>query len=176
MEMSNDDGRWRTLTPEELAAEPGAGFGGYIASLFVVALLALAPLPIVMFVWDVTPMDFVREVVTRSAGPFSRMADSIGVTTAFYFIWLTLWGTTFVVVTVLRLRSGPKITANLLLLTALYPLIVRLGAMITRQEFHAVPLSEAPHLIIGLIAALAYGAYMYEGRRPNLYFGRRVRV
>jgi hypothetical protein len=116
-------------------------------------------------------------VLTGSAGPFSRMADSIGATTTIYFICLTVWGTTFVVVTVLRLRFGPKITAKLLWMTALIPLAIRLGAIINRQDFHqAVLLSEVPLLIMGLIAAVAYQAYMDEGHRPNLYFGRRVRV
>jgi hypothetical protein len=176
MAMSNDEGGWRTLTPGELAAEPEAGFGGTIASLFGLALLALAPLPIVMFVWGTTPVDLVREVLTGSPGPFSRMADSIGVRTAIYFIWMTVWGTAFVVVTVLRLRSGPKITANLLYLTASFPLAIRLGAIISRWEFQTVPLSEVPLLIMGLVAAVAYQAYMDEGRRPNLYFRRRVRI
>ena len=174
--MSKDDSGWRELTPGELAAEPEAGFGGAIASLFVVALLALAPLPIEMFVSGATPVDFVREVFTGTAGPFSRMAEGIGVKTAIYFILLTVWGTTFVVVTVLRLRFGPKITAKLLWLTALFPMAIRLGAIINRWEFQTVPLSEGALLITGLIAAVAYEAYMNEGRRPNLYFRRRVRA
>jgi hypothetical protein len=35
---------------------------------------------------------------------------------------------------------------------------------------------QLPHMVLSLVAAAAFWAYMREGRRPNLYFRRRVRV
>ena len=36
--------------------------------------------------------------------------------------------------------------------------------------------SQLPHMVLNLVAAVAFWAYMREGRRPNLYFRGRLRV
>jgi hypothetical protein len=66
--MSNQGVTWRTLSAEELAAERDARFGGAIAVFLFAAAFALAPLPLLMAMAAMSPIEFARSAVMKSAG------------------------------------------------------------------------------------------------------------
>lgn len=172
--MAEETKGWRELTPDELAAEPEAKLGGELAALLVVAILAMAALPTFLIVWGISPIDLIQGTWTKSSGMFS---SGMGEAEIDYLlregIFAFLWGAVFVVSTVLRWPWGVDFSASLFFLSLLFSPTVWL---INRAEGWLTILPHVPHLILGFVAAGAFSYYLREGRVPNLYFRRRVRV
>jgi hypothetical protein len=172
--MSDETKSWRELAPGELAAEPDAKFGGELAALFIIAVLAMAALPTFLIVWGISPIDLIQGTWTKSSGMFSSgMADAESDFLLSEGIFAFLWGVVFVVSTVLRWPYGASFSAGLLFLGLLFPPTMWL---INKAEGWLTILPHVPHLIICYVGAGAFTYYIRQGRQPNLYFGRRVRV
>jgi hypothetical protein len=173
-------GTWRTLTAEELAAEPGTRFGGAIAVIFFAAVLLLVPVPIVIAHNGLEMLGVMRNVFVALADLLS--SDMKSAATAYGVLQIlafTAWAAVFVVATLLRWRSGATIAAVLFAICVLLsPVnqILRMAILIGGSDGLITALVQVPHLIVAFVAAVAYWSYMRDGRRPNLYFGRRVRV
>ena len=91
---------------------------------------------------------------------------------------LLLWAVTFTAVTLLRARSGPTISAAVFAIAALAGPIGQCrhhASWAPAMAFAALG-AQLPHMMLNVVAAIAFWAYMHDGRRPNLYFRRRVRV
>lgn len=171
---------WRTLTAEELAAEPAARFGGTIAAIFCVAVLLLIPLPLMIFVSGGLVLGLIANIFTLLHDLFST--DIKSAATAYALLQMlafTAWAAVFVVAVIFRWRAGAMLAVLLFafcLLLGPFNSIVRLVAVTGLADSAVAVVSEAPRLLLSLVAVLAFWAYLREGRRPNLYFGRRVRV
>jgi hypothetical protein len=182
--MTPGTGAWRTLTADELAAEPDARFGGAIAVIFFAALLLLITLSAILVfvaVWFLTAKDDSSAWIIA----FMRMGFGSGGRAAalsYYTVMQTLapmvWAAAYVVSTIFRARSGATISAVLFAVcTLLGPAYWLVVVPFTPGGAALVMVAtQLPHLIPSFVAAVAYWVYMREGRRPNLYFGRRVRV
>jgi hypothetical protein len=90
-----------------------------------------------------------------------------------------VWAAIFVVVTLARARSGPSLAAVPFAIAALVGPVGQCAMAIAVIGGTGGIISAAmqlPHVVLSLVAAVAFWAYMREGCRPNLYFRRRVRV
>ena len=175
--MTTETSGWRTLTAEELASEPEARLGGELAVIFYAAA-AIAVLAVLLLVVSLTPL---------VPGP---QASVVGGAFAVYqslrplllYLPHALWATAFVVATLARADWGPRITSILYVIGVLASSLSNTALLWINDP--------APHwftrlliradglliLLLQLVIAVAFWAYMHEGRRPNLYFRRRLRV
>jgi len=172
---------WRELGAEELAAEPGARFGGIIAVIFCAALLALTLLVFlaVSAARGGNGTAWLLLMMLRQALGGTDMKSIYVAASMVQALAIMVWAAIFVVATLVRPRSGPSLAAVPFAIAALVgpvgqcamaiALIGGTGGMISAAM-------QLPHMVLSLVAAAAFWAYMREGRRPNLYFRRRVRV
>ena len=90
-----------------------------------------------------------------------------------------LWALVFVVMTLTRRPSTPTITSALMLIWALSAIgaeIVEQYLNVTRGFDPTGPLWALPVILLVAAVATAFCRYMSVGRRPNVYFRRRVRA
>jgi hypothetical protein len=172
---------WCELTPDELAAEPEARFGGVIAVIFFAAALALLPLVflIVSAAKDGNGTTWVVLMMMRQAFGRPDMKSIYLAASMVQMLMLMVWAVIFIIVTLMRARSGPTIAAVPFVIAAMVGPVGQCAMAValiggTGGLFSAA--AQLPHLVLNLVAAVAFWAYMREGRRPNLYFRRRVRV
>jgi hypothetical protein len=178
--MRIEVGDWRKLTAGELAAEPDASFGGVIAVIFLAALFALTPLAflIVGGARDSQGTTWVLLMMLRQAFGGDMKSAYIASSMA-QMLTLLVWAATFVAVTLVRARSGPTIAAVVFAIAALVGPVGQCAIIMAYAGDKGGTLQAAaqlPHMVLNLVAAVTFWAYMHEGRRPNLYFRRRARV
>jgi hypothetical protein len=179
--VSNAVARWRGLAAPELAAEPDAYFGGVIAVMFFTAMFALTPLVflIVGVAKDAQGTTWVLLMMLRQALAVPDMKSISMAASMVQMLALVVWATIFIAVTLARARSGPAVAAVAFTIAALVAPVGQCAMAIaaiggTGGIFAAA--AQLPHMVLNLVAAVAFWAYLHEGRRPNLYFRRRVRV
>jgi hypothetical protein len=178
--MTSAAGRWRTLDAAELAAEPEARFGGAVAVLFFVAALALTPLMFLVVRGAMDPGGTTWLVLMMGHQAFGGdMKSAFIASSMLQMLALLTWAAIFVAATLLRARSGPLVTA---ILFAVAAVTAPVGQCAISLVFVGIPDglysigAQLPHMMLNVTAAVAFWAYMQEGRRPNLYFRRRVRT
>jgi hypothetical protein len=178
--MADASMRWRELTAGELAAEPGARFGGAIMVIFFAAVLVLLVLLTGIGVWLASgdyryalgvTFAMVRGILANSA--FGSWLALMGV---IELLLVEIWAAVFVVAVVWRLRAGATIAAILFVACTLTrPVGVMIMYATLGTTGIAAGITQIPSLAWHLVAAVAYRCYMCEGWRPNLYFRRRLR-
>jgi multisubunit Na+/H+ antiporter MnhF subunit len=178
--MTIEGGGWRALAAGELAAEPDARFGGMIAAIFFAALFALTPLVFlaVSGARDAQGTTWVLLMMLRQAFRGDMTSAYMALSMA-QMLALLVWAATFVAVTLVGARSGPTMAAVVFAIAALAGPVGQCAIIVTFAAdtggiFQAA--AQLPHMVLNLVGAVAFWAYMHEGRRPNLYFRRRVRV
>jgi hypothetical protein len=179
--VSNAVARWRDPSAPELSAEPDALFGGVIAVMFFAAIFALTPLVflIVSLAKDTQGTTWVLLMMLRQAFAGPDMKSISMAASMVQMLTLVVWAAIFIAVTLARARSGPTVAAVAFAIAALVGPAGQCAMAIaviggTGGIFAAA--SQLPHMVLNFVAAVAFWAYMHEGRRPNLYFRRRVRV
>ncbi len=178
--MSSAVAQWRTFDASELVAEPGARFGGAIAALFFAAAFALTPLVLLAVRGAMDPKGTVWIILMmgRQASG-GDMKSAYIASSMVQLLVLLIWAATFVAVTLLRARSGPTIASLLFAVAALAGPVGQCAITLTFVGVGDGLVSvgaQLPHMMLNVAAAIAFGAYMRDGRRPNLYFRRRVQV
>ena len=178
--MSNND-QWRAISAGEIAAEPDARFGGAIALMFFAATVALLPIAILVVglardaqgtSWFLSAM--LRQAFAGSDIKSITVAASILQTTA-----VMIWAAMFIVSTLVRTSWGLVSAALLFAIAALigpaWQCVMALLVIGGTGGWFAAG-TQLPQLALSAVAALAFWIYVQEGRRPNLYFRRRVRT
>jgi hypothetical protein len=178
--MTIDSAGWRTLDAGELAAEPDARLGGALAVMFGAAVFALTPIAFLAFssITDSQGTTWVMLMMLRQAFG-GDMKSAYFALSLVQMLTLLAWAATFVVVTLARARSGPGAAATAFAIaTTIGPLGQCALIIMFAGEASGILAATAqlPYLVLNLVAAVAFWAYMSEGRRPNLYFRRRLRV
>jgi hypothetical protein len=179
--MSDALARWRELSADEITAEPEAHFGGVIAVIFFAAVLALTPLVFlaVSLTKDGNGTSWVFLMMVRQAFGGSDMKSIYLAASMVQMLTLMAWAAIFIVVTLMRARPGPTIAAVPFAIAALIGPVGQCAmaiALIGGTGGLIAAAAQLPHIVLNLVAAVAFWAYLREGRRPNLYFRRRVRV
>lgn len=178
--MATAAGAWRTLAPNELAAEPGARFGGALAAMFFAALLAFLPLVFLLVGGVADPKGTVWVVLMMSRELFGGdMKSAFLASSVMQMAAILVWAIIFVIATLVRGRWGPTLAGIVFAVCTLMGPVnqIAIMAIFARDTFgiHQVG-AQLPHWVPSLVAAISFWAYMHEARRPNLYYRRRVRL
>lgn len=176
--MTTETSGWRTLTAEQLASEPEAQLGGALAVIFYAAAL-IALMAVLQLVIALTPLGADARV---PPGVDGAMATYLRLRPLLWWLPSALWASAFVVATLVRAYWGPTLTSVLyamsLFIGSLAGLMLRWASDPAPQWFMnlLIGMDELLSPLLQLVIAVAFWAYMHEGRRPNLYFRRRLRV
>jgi len=139
--------RWRDMTDQEAATLPEARLGGALLG----AVVAAALLFLIAVAGALIAFDQLRAVGLR-------YMIAVG--------FITLWSATFVVMTLLRLRSTPTIAKFGLTVWIAW----RLAAFLLSHA--GWPL--AVDLLGEIVLVAGFCGYMTAGVRPNAYYRRRL--
>lgn len=171
--------QWRLLTTAELVASPEARLGGALAVMLwgAIAMVLGGALTVA---WLIVFGDFFS-VTMMLRGLFSgstlssRIATISMIPQAVFFIWSFV----FAVMTMGRNPSTPKVASVLMVLWAVSAIGAAVGAryLIAQSNFDLVSqASLVPFVLLQVVLVSAFCGYMSEGRRPNIYFRKRVRA
>jgi hypothetical protein len=170
--------RWRLLSDAELAAEPEARLGGPLALIFACAL-ALVAFLVATIIWIALGDRFAMLMMLRhivSGDSATSVMARISLVPQFA---LLVWSGSFAIMTLRRSPSAPATASVLIALWAVLATGAPLGSRLVTAGYQVDWLSLAylfPTLALNVMIAAAFWGYMREGRRPNLYFKRRVRM
>jgi hypothetical protein len=171
--------KWRSLSADELAASPDARLGGALAVIFwgaaamvvtllliLVAILALGGfLPIAMF----------SEIMFSASvpGPTMTIARLQAIQQALF----ALWAFVFVAMTLMRRPSTPIVASVLMVIWAASWIAAEIATQYLSATSGFDLISQAallPQVLIEVVLVAAFCGYMSDGRRPNMYFRKRV--
>lgn len=177
--MSNAEAGWRELTPDEVAGVPGTCLGGAVLLLLCAAIAALTPLVVLAVQGARNPNGTLWVVLMMGRQAFGGDMKSAYIASSMVqMLALLVWAATFAAVTLLRVRSGPTVAS---LLFAIAALVGPAGQCAIAIKFMGAAdglaslAAQLPHFMLNVVAAIAFWAHMHDGRRPNLYFRRRIR-
>jgi hypothetical protein len=178
--MATGAGAWRTLAPNELAAEPDARVGGALVAMVVAALLAFVPVIFLLANGLADPKGTAWVVLMMARQAFGGDMKSAFIASSFLqMAAILIWAMIFVAATLLRGRWGPSLTGGVFAVCALMGPVnqVAIMAIFAADTFGVYQVgAQLTHWVPNLVAAISFWAYMHEARRPNLYYHRRVRI
>lgn len=156
--------QWRALSAAELAANPEARLGGALGVIFWGAVAMVAAV-VLLIAWLIAIGDF-----------FSVAISGIWmIPQAMFFSWACA----FAVMTMGRRPSTPKVASVLMVTWALTSIGAQIVTRYVISQESFVLDSQAsllPYIILDIVLVTAFCGYMHEGRRPNIYFLKRVRA
>jgi hypothetical protein len=170
--------RWRQLSDAELAAEPEARLGGPLALIFASALALVACL-VVTVVWIALADRFTMLMLLRSMLSGDSPASVMTRIALVPQLMLFLWSCAFTIMTLRRSPATPTTASVLIVLWAAFAAGATVGSRLMMEGYQLDVLGLVhllPYLLTNIMIVAAFWGYMHEGRRPNLYFKRRVRV
>lgn len=174
---------WRALTDAEFTAAPEAGLGGPLglifaaaAALVIVAGLALSFALFALIGFAGMPLSaLLKDLIAIPADP-RLLASRIVNLQQFAMV---VWATVFVVMTLMRAPATPKVASVLMIV---WVILAMTGNAMLRHVGSAsgldvfTILQMTPYILFNVIITAAFWGYMQDGRAPNIYFKRRVRV
>jgi hypothetical protein len=173
---------WRTLSNAELAATPDARLGGELAIIVAIAatIAASKGLLYVLYVIVVSGLggrglpDMIG--MFASGGSKSAWIQNLNLAVpALMFVF----GVAVTAMTWLRARATPNVAGALVATWVAIAMIVNvLKRMVVATEGFDIfdCLQMAPTILFNIMMAVGFWGYMQQGRRPNLFYRRRVRV
>ena len=171
--------QWRALSAAELAASPEAKLGGPLGVIFWGAV-AMVAVVILLVAWMIAFGDFFSvTMVSRMFFSGSSMASTVAgvamIPQATFFVWACV----FAVMTISRRPSTPKVASVLIVIWALTSISAQVATRYVIAQNSFVLGSQAsllPYILLEVVLVAAFWGYMSEGRRPNIYFLKRVRA
>jgi hypothetical protein len=172
--------QWRVLSDAELATTPDERLGGTLGIIVAIAA-TIAAIKGLMYA-----LYLMIEVGPHGGAAISGMFALSGTRSA----WIQnlnlavpalmfLWGLAVTVMTMQRARATPYVASALIAAWLIVTMTVNvLKRSITATEGLEVFdfLQMAPYILFNIMIAAAFCGYMLEGRRPNLFYRRRVRI
>jgi hypothetical protein len=173
---------WRELSAAELAAAPDARLGGTLGIIVAIAatIAAIKGLMYVLYlVFEIGPHGGGAAAILAMFalnGTKSAWIQNLNLAVpALMFVW----GLAVTVMTMLRARATPYVASMLI---AVWP-IVTMTVNVLKRSITATEgldvfdfLQMAPYILFNIMIAAAFCGYMLEGRRPNMFYRRRVRI
>jgi len=142
------------------------------AALVLAVLLTLVA---IIVMGGLLPITMFAEIMFSASAPGSTL--TIVRLQAFQQALFAVWAFVFVVMTLMRRPSTPTVASVLMVIWALS----LIGAEVTTQYLNVTrgfdptgPLWALPLILLVVAVAWAFCRYMSVGRRPNVYFRKRV--
>lgn len=169
---------WRALSAAELAASPETKFGGVLAVIFWSAVAMVGTVTLVI-AWLIAFGDFFSvTMMSRMLFSGSSLSSKIAGIQMIPQATFTVWAFAFAVMTMGRRPSTPKVASVLMVIWAATSIGAQIGTryLIAQSNFDLInQASLLPYVLIEIILVAAFCGYMADGRRPNIYYRRRVR-
>lgn len=169
---------WRRLSDAELAAEPQARLGGALGVMFgcaaMLPVLLIAAIGWLFLAADPFVIAGMGNMIFADHGASSVMARLGLIPHTMLFVW----GIVFTIMTLRRSPVTPLTSAVLIVLWAALAIGTAIAARLVMNGYAFEWMSQAmliPQLAMQIASAAAFCGYMRDGRRPNLYFLRRIR-
>ena len=170
---------WRALTTAELAASPEAKLGGVLAVIFWGAVAMVAAV-VLTLAWLIAFGDFFSvTMMSRMLFSGSTLSSKIAGIQMIPQAMFAIWAFAFAVMTMGRRPSTPSVASVLMVMWAATSIGAQIGTrrLIAQGGFDPISqLSLLPYVFIEIVLVAAFCGYMADGRRPNIYFLKRVRA
>lgn len=172
-------GRWRTLSADEIATSPDAKLGGALAMIFwgattlVVTLLLM--LAAILALGGFLPISMFTDIMFSASAPGPTM--TIARLQAIQQALFALWAIVFVAMTLMRRSSTPIVASALMVIWAVSWIAAEIATQYLSAPNGFDLISQAallPQILIEVVLVAAFSGYMSDGRRPNVYFRKRV--
>jgi len=166
--------QWRVLGAAELAASAETKLGGLLAVVVMVGVVVL------VMAWLVAFGDFFSSaMISRMLFSGSSLSSKIAGISIIPQTMFAIWAIAFVIMTMGRRPSTPKVASTLMVIWAATSIGTQIATrfLIAQNNFDVVSqASLVPSILIEIILVAAFCGYMNDGRRPNVYYLKRVRV
>jgi hypothetical protein len=170
--------QWRALSTAELAVSPEAKLSGVLAVIFWSAVAMVGTVTLVI-AWLIAFGDFFSvTMMSRMLFSGSSLSSKIAGFQMIPQAMFTVWAFAFAVMTMGRRPSTPKVASVLMVIWASTSIGAQIGTryLIAQSNFDAISqASLLPYILIEISLVAAFCGYMADGRRPNIYYLRRVR-
>ena len=170
---------WRALGADELAASADAKLGGALAVIFWAAVAMVATLVLTLAAMIAFGSFFTITMMSQMLFSGSTLSSRIAGIQLIPQAMFAVFAFTFVIMTIGRRSSTPKVASVLMLMWAATSIGAQIGTryLIAQSSFDAVSqASLLPYIFIEIVLVSAFCGYMSDGRRPNAYFRKRVRA
>jgi hypothetical protein len=167
------------MSEAEFAASAEARLGGALGVIFWAAV-AMVALLVLVVAWLIAFGDvFSTAMMSRMMFSGSSMTSVVTgiamIPQAAFFAWACV----FAIMTMGRRPSTPKVAATMMVLWAVTSIGAQIATRYVISQFSFVIGNQAtllPYVLIEIVLVAAFCGYMSEGRRPNVYFRKRVRA
>lgn len=171
--------QWRALGDAEFAASPEAKLGGALAVIFWCAV-ALAAALVLVIAWLIA-FGSILTVAMMSNSIFAGSSMTAIVTRISLVpqAMLFVWGFTFAIMTMARRPSTPRIASVMIAIWVVLSIGAQIATRFVIAQNSFILGSQAtllPYILFEIALVAAFWGYMSEGRRPNVYFRKRVRA
>lgn len=169
--------RWRALGEAELAASPEAKLGGALAVIFWCAVALVAVLVLVI-AWLIAFGSLLTvAMMSNSIFAGSSMTAIVTRISLVPQSMLFVWACTFATMTMARKPSTPRVASAMIAVWAALSIGAQISTRYVIAQNSFIIGSQAtllPYILFEIALAAAFWGYMSEGRRPNVYFRKRV--
>lgn len=169
--------QWRTLGDAELAATPESKLGGPLAVIFWCAAILLAGLVLVV-AWLIAFGSFYTLTMMSQSIFGSSITATVSRLSLGPQVMMMLWAIVFVAMTMARSPSTPTTASIMIAIWAASAIGAQIAIRMVIAQGAFDLGSQAtllPYILFDITLAAAFWGYMSEGRRPNVYFRKRVR-
>ena len=170
---------WRPLSADELGASADTKLGGALAVMFWSAVAMVATVVLILAgliaFGDFFSVTMMSRMLFSASSLSSRIAGIQMIPQAMFAVFAFA----FVVMTLARRPSTPAVASVLMVMWAATSIGAQIGTRYLIAQSNFDPLSQAsllPYIFLEIVLVAAFCGYMADGRRPNVYYLRRVRA
>lgn len=171
--------RWRPLSEAEFTASPEARLGGALGTIFGCAAALVAAL-VLIAAWLIAFGGFFAfTMMSQSILAGSSMTSIIARISLVPQAMLFVWAFVFATMTLARRPSTPKVASVMIAIWAALSIGAQIASRYVIAQNSFILGSQAtllPYMLLEIALVAAFWGYMSEGRRPNIYFRKRVRA
>lgn len=172
-------GQWRPLNMAEFVASPEAKLGGALAVIFWSAA-AMVSAGILTVAGAIAFGSFFSiTMISRMLLSPSSTASLVAAISMIPQVTFFVWAFVFALMTIARRPSTPKVASALIVALAATSIGAQIAVRYVIAQGSFMLSSQAsllPHILLEIALVAAFCGYMSDGRRPNIYYLKRVRA
>lgn len=170
---------WRPLSEAEYSASAEARLGGALGVIFWGAVAMVAALVLVIAGMIAFSDFFSFAMVSRMMFSGSSMTSVIIGISMIPQAMFVIWAFVFAIMTMGRRPSTPRVASAMMVIWGLTSIGAQIATRYVIAESSFILGSQAtllPYVLLEIVLIAAFWGYMNDGRRPNVYFRKRVRI
>lgn len=182
MTTATSEPGWRPLTAAETTALRETRLGGPLAVMFWAAAIIVA-IPFAAaaaFAAAAGPGGLFFALGNFLSGSDAGLSGTVFRLSLVPQVMIWTWAVVFVALTLVRSAAAPRAASVFFVLWAVLSATSQVAIRIAIARGGGIGVADAfqllPYLCLDLVLAAAFWGYMHDGRRPNVYYRRRVRA